>query len=222
MKIVIGRLIIAGLAVSLLATLFGCPKPDAGGDAQTPADASASAPPMQIENAPPPDSFQAPGEAASKPAPAGKEEEMRITSIAFENGKEIPVHFTADGEDVNPPLAFSGVPPEAKSLVLIMDDPDAPMGTWDHWILFNIPPDIGEIKEKGVPLAATPGKNSWGRTWYGGPAPPKGTHRYYFKLYALDTTLNLEKGASRREVEAAMKGHILAEAQLMGKYSKKS
>jgi len=147
--------------------------------------------------------------------------EMKITSSAFQNGELIPVKFTADGADVNPPLRLEGVPEGAKSLVLIMDDPDAPVGVWDHWIVFNIPASVTEISENSTPEGAVVGRNSWGRQEYGGPAPPSGVHRYFFKLYALDTTLNLPAGATKSQVESAMKGHILAEAQLMGKYSRR-
>jgi len=147
--------------------------------------------------------------------------EMKITSSAFQHGEVIPSKYTADGADVNPPLTISGVPEGAKSLVLIMDDPDAPVGVWDHWIVFNIAPETTDIAENSIPAGATLGKNSWGRTDYGGPAPPSGVHRYFFKLYALDTTLSLPAGATKSQVESAMKGHILAEAQLMGKYTRR-
>ncbi len=147
--------------------------------------------------------------------------EMRINSTAFQDGEMIPARYTADGEDVNPPLEITGVPDDAKSLVLIMDDPDAPVGVWDHWIVFNISPSIGEISENSTPEGGLLGRNSWGRTSYGGPAPPSGVHRYFFKLYALDTTLNLSAGATKAQIESAMKGHILEEAQLMGKYTRR-
>ena len=146
--------------------------------------------------------------------------ELRITSSAFADGEAIPPKYTADGDDVNPPLIISGVPEGAQSLVLIMDDPDAPMGTWDHWIVFNIPADTSEITEDSVPAGAIQGRNSWGRSDYGGPAPPRGTHRYFFKLYALDTKLDLPAGSKKTRLEAAMKGHILADAELIGLYSR--
>ncbi len=147
--------------------------------------------------------------------------ELRITSSGFMNGEFIPSRFTADGADVNPPIKIDGVPENAKSLVLIMDDPDAPVGVWDHWVLFNIPPNVTEIPENSTPTGAVLGKNSWGRAEYGGPAPPSGIHRYFFKLYALDTALNLPAGASKAQVESAAQGHILAEATLMGKYTRR-
>lgn len=146
--------------------------------------------------------------------------DLKINSSAFSDGEFIPARYTADGLDVNPPLQISGVPEGAKSLVLIMDDPDAPVGVWDHWLVFNIPPSVTEISENSTPAGAVVGKNSWGRTNYGGPAPPSGVHRYFFKLYALDSMLPLPVGATKAQVESAMKGHILAEAQLMGKYSR--
>lgn len=121
---------------------------------------------------------------------------------------------------MNPPLNITGIPEGTVSLVLIMDDPDAPMGTWDHWILWNIAPAT-QIEENSVPEGAVQGVNSWRRNDYGGPCPPSGTHRYFFKLYALDTMLDLELAAGKRRVETAMKGHILGEAQLIGLYQKK-
>ncbi len=138
---------------------------------------------------------------------------MNVTSV-FSNGEKIQSEYTCDGQDKIPPLQISEVPATTKSLALIMDDPDAPMGTWDHWILWNITPDTKLIdKQMGVA-----GKNSWGKTNYGGPCPPSGTHRYYFKLFALDILLDLPAGSNKTALEKAMKGHILAEATLMGKY----
>ncbi len=145
---------------------------------------------------------------------------LRISSPAFKDGEMIPKKFTCQGVDINPQLDISGVPDGTKSLVLIMDDPDAPMGTWDHWIVWNISPDTKTIEENSVPAGAVQGKNSWGRNNYGGPCPPSGTHRYFFKLYALDTTLDLSEKSNKKAVEKAMKGHILEQAQLMGKYKK--
>jgi len=142
-----------------------------------------------------------------------------LTSSAFSNNGRIPDVYTCKGQDINPPLSLQGIPQGAKSFVLIMDDPDAPMGTWDHWVVWNIPPTTTEIHEGEEPQGVA-GKNSWGRTGYGGPCPPSGTHRYVFKLYALDTMLNLKKGETKREVEQAMQGHILAQTQLVGLYSK--
>lgn len=140
---------------------------------------------------------------------------MQITSPAFSEGERIPKKFTCDGEDINPSLDVSGFPQAAKTMVLIMDDPDSPTGTWDHWLAFNIPP--GPITEDSGPIGVG-GKNSWDNTGYGGPCPGSGEHRYLFKVYALDTTLALEEGAKKADIEAAMEGHILDKAQLMGRY----
>jgi len=144
---------------------------------------------------------------------------MKITSSAFENNKSIPAKYTCQGDDVNPPLEISGIPNGTKSLVLVVDDPDAPMGTWDHWIVWNIKPDTAKIGEGDVP--GVQGMNSFGKQDYGGPCPPSGTHRYMFKLYALDTELNLSESAHKSDVERAMKGHILAQTKLIGLYKKK-
>ncbi len=144
-----------------------------------------------------------------------------ITSSAFGHSAAIPVKYTCDGADVSPPLQWSDPPAGTLSLALIVDDPDAPVGTWDHWILFNLPADT-----RALPAQATPpggsldGKNSWGRTGYGGPCPPSGTHRYFFKLYALDTMLDLPAGANKAALLEAMEGHILAQAEMMGTYSR--
>jgi Raf kinase inhibitor-like YbhB/YbcL family protein len=142
---------------------------------------------------------------------------MKISSPSFADGQAIPAKYTCDGDDINPPLVFSGAPPSAKSLVLIMDDPDAPGGTFDHWIVWNIPPTTSGVAE-GQPLRGVVGRNGFGKNGYGGPCPPSGEHRYQFKLYALDTTLDLPRSASKAQLERAMKGHILAEAAMMGRY----
>lgn len=144
---------------------------------------------------------------------------IQVTSAAFEDGATIPVKYTCDGQDRSPPLAWSGTPEGTQSLVLISDDPDAPVGTWVHWVLFDLPKDTNSLPE-GVQDVGTDGNNSWRRPGYGGPCPPSGTHRYFFKLYALDTVLNLEAGASKEDVEKAMQGHILAQGELMGKYER--
>ena len=146
--------------------------------------------------------------------------EMKLTSSAFTHNGQIPSEFTCDSSDSSPPLTISDAPPNAKSLVLIMDDPDAPVGTWDHWIVFNIPPTTKQIPQDTEPNGLG-GKNSWGKTGYGGPCPPSGTHRYFFKLYALDTKLNLPEGSTKKQIEAAMQGHILAKAELIGTYKRK-
>lgn len=149
-------------------------------------------------------------------------EAMKLTSSAFNHGGEIPSLYTCDGEDLSPPLAWEEVPQGTQSLVLIADDPDAPMGTWDHWILFNLSPQVTSLPENldGVPAGAKGGKNSWKRNDYGGPCPPDRRHNYHFKLYALDTLLSLETGASKAEIESAMKGHILAETVLIASYDR--
>ncbi|MEJ2728033.1 MAG: YbhB/YbcL family Raf kinase inhibitor-like protein [Deltaproteobacteria bacterium] len=150
---------------------------------------------------------------------------LEITSSAFSEGEMIPTRFTCDGPDVSPDLTWSGVPGNAQSLSLICDDPDAPVGTWVHWVLFNIPASTGGLPGEISPDAtlengARHGTNDFGRLGYGGPCPPGGTHRYFFKLYALDTELDLESGITKARLLEAMEGHILAEAQLMGKYSR--
>lgn len=151
---------------------------------------------------------------------------IKVTSTAFSEGGAIPKLYTCQGKNISPPLSWTGVPAEAKSLALIMDDPDAPRGTWVHWVLYNIPPDSKGLEENiphGPSLAngAKHGKNSWPKLGYGGPCPPSGTHRYYFKLYALDIVLPQQGEATKAQILKAMEGHILAEGQLMGTYSKK-
>ena len=145
---------------------------------------------------------------------------MKLTSSAFTHNGNIPSEFTCDGSNINPPLSITDVPANAKSLALIVDDPDAPVGVWDHWIVFNINPSLNEIKQNTQPQG-TPGKNSGGRNSYQGPCPPSGTHRYFFKLYALDTTLSLPEGSTKKQVESAMQNHILAKAELVGLYKRK-
>ena len=144
---------------------------------------------------------------------------MKITSSAFQESGNIPQKFSCVGSDVNPPLHFDGVPAGAKSLALIVDDPDAPSGLFTHWIVWNIDPKTNEIAENSVPQNAIRGTNDFGKTGYGGPCPPSGTHRYYFKIFALDQSLTLKAGAKRKEVEAAMRGHTIAQGELMGRYS---
>jgi Raf kinase inhibitor-like YbhB/YbcL family protein len=144
---------------------------------------------------------------------------LSITSPAFSHNTSIPVKYTCDGDNVSPPLVFSEVPEGTKSLVLIVDDPDAPVGTWDHWIVFNIQSSVGEMEENREP-DGTGGNNSWGRPGWGGPCPPSGEHRYFFKLYALDTMLDLPEGATKAEVETAMGEHILARGELVGVYTR--
>jgi Raf kinase inhibitor-like YbhB/YbcL family protein len=151
---------------------------------------------------------------------------IHLSSLAFAEGETIPVKHTADGDDRSPELRWSGAPPNARSFALICEDPDAPRGTWTHWVLFNIPTDKNTLPE-GVPAekeladGARQGKNDFGKIGYGGPSPPKGKpHRYFFKLYALDTKLDLPAGATRQQVLDAIKGHVVAEAQLMGRYGR--
>lgn len=145
---------------------------------------------------------------------------MKLTSSAFENEGNIPAEFTCDGEGISPPLTIGEVPENTKSLALISDDPDAPAGMWVHWVVFNIPPDTKEI-----PLGTEPqgvqGNTDFGRAGYGVPCPPSGTHRYFFKLYALDTELGLTEGSGKGEVEQAMEGHIIEKAELIGKYQRR-
>jgi hypothetical protein len=149
-----------------------------------------------------------------------------VTSTAFRDGGPIPRNHTCDGEDVSPPLAWSGVPAGAKSLALICDDPDAPMGTWVHWVLYDLPPDCTSLPE-GVPRkeklknGARQGRNDFRKIGYNGPCPPGGTHRYFFKICALDAVLNLVPGLTKAELLKAMEGHLLAEGRLMGTYKRK-
>jgi hypothetical protein len=152
---------------------------------------------------------------------------MRITSTAFDHQAAIPSKYTCEGSDVSPPLRFDDVPAQAESLVLIVDDPDAPdpaapKRTWVHWVLLDIPKGTTALAEgvSTLPRGTREGLNDWKRTGYGGPCPPIGRHRYFFKVYALDTTLGLDK-PTKAQVEAAMKGHVLAEAQLIGTYQKR-
>ena len=150
-----------------------------------------------------------------------KMSELRISSQAFEHNGYIPSRYSCDGNDINPPLAIDHVPVEAKSLALIVDDPDAPVGMWVHWVVWNIDPATKEIAEDHVPRDAAQGKNDWKRNSYGGPCPPSGVHRYFFKVYALDTKLNLGAGTTKKELEKAMHGHILATAELIGLYKRR-
>ena len=151
---------------------------------------------------------------------AAGEAKMKITSSAFNEGGNIPSKFTCDGSDTSPPLQLTSVPPGAKSLVLIADDPDAPGGLFTHWLLWNIPPQTNSISEGTAPKGVH-GTNDFGKSGYKGPCPPPGTHRYSFKVFALDRELDLRSGAKRRQVDAAMKGHVIAQAELVGRYSRK-
>ncbi len=145
---------------------------------------------------------------------------MKITSSAFEHQKEIPSSYTCDGQDINPPLTISDVPSEAKDLVLIVNDPDAPNKTWVHWTVWNINPDQKKIIEDSVPKEAQEGVTDFGNSGYGGPCPPSGEHRYFFKLYALDEKLDLPPRSDINQLEEAMTGHVLEKAALIGIYSR--
>jgi Raf kinase inhibitor-like YbhB/YbcL family protein len=144
---------------------------------------------------------------------------MKLTSPAFNRGDPLARHFAKEHGNVSPPLTFSDVPKETQSLALIMNDPDAPHGTFTHWVLFNIPPKTAGLQENEIPAGAVPGKNDYGDIGYGGPRPPSGTHRYFFHAYALDTLLNLSAGASAADVEQAMETHVIENAELMGRFS---
>ena len=150
---------------------------------------------------------------------------ITITSAAFIEGGMIPRDYTCDGRDISPPLAWTGAPEGTKSFAIICDDPDAPVGTWVHWVLFNVPAAADELAQSIPPDriledGTRHGINDFGTFGYGGPCPPGGTHRYYFKLYALDTELTQEPGITKAELLKAMEGHILAEGQLMGRYTR--
>ena len=152
--------------------------------------------------------------------------EIKIKSLAFVPGGKIPGKYTCDGMDISPPLSWTSGPEGTKTFALICDDPDAPMGTWVHWVLFNLPADITEFREnvppdKELENGAKQGMNDFRKIGYGGPCPPGGTHRYFFKLYALDTEINLEAGATKAELLEAIEGHILAEGQMIGRYERR-
>ena len=145
---------------------------------------------------------------------------MKITSSAFHEGGDIPSKFTCDASDTSPPLQIAGIPSEAKSLVLIADDPDAPGGLFTHWLVWNIPPQTSSIAE-GIAPKGVQGANDFGKSGYRGPCPPPGRHRYSFKIFALDRELELRSGAKRSQVDAAMKGHVIAQGELVGRYARK-
>ena len=155
----------------------------------------------------------------------GRKMEINVTSSAFQEGGMIPATYTCDGRDISPPLAWEDVPEGCKSLALISDDPDAPVGTWVHWVMYNIPPETRGLPEN-VPMdkvlsdGSKQGMTDFRRVGYGGPCPPSGTHRYFFKIYALDVQPDLDAGATKKQLLTAMEGHILAEGQLMGKYKR--
>ncbi|MCG6963347.1 MAG: YbhB/YbcL family Raf kinase inhibitor-like protein [Acidobacteria bacterium] len=145
---------------------------------------------------------------------------FRITSTAFAQGSPIPARYTADGDDISPPLEIHDPPDGTQSLALVMDDPDAPVGTWVHWVVWRIPPQSRELRPGEAPAGAVEGRNSWGRSGYGGPAPPSGTHRYFFKLFALDVSPELPPTTDKAALLKAMDGHVLGQAQLMGTYTR--
>ena len=145
---------------------------------------------------------------------------MKITSSAFQQGGSIPSKFSCDGANTSPPLQISGIPAEAKTLVLIVDDPDAPSGLFTHWVVWNISPQMSTVAEGSTPKGVQ-GTNDFGKSGYGGPCPPSGMHRYYFKIFALDRELDLPAGARRGQLDAAMKGHVVAQGELMGRYARK-
>jgi len=149
---------------------------------------------------------------------------FQITATAFRDGSSIPKRFTCDGPDVSPALSWGDPPAGTRSLAIIADDPDAPAGTWVHWVLYDLPADTrklpeGVAKDRELPNGALQGRNDFGKIGYNGPCPPRGSeHRYFFKLYALDSKTGLKAGATKSELERAMKGHVLAQAQLVGKF----
>ncbi|MDY6789230.1 MAG: YbhB/YbcL family Raf kinase inhibitor-like protein [Candidatus Nanohaloarchaea archaeon] len=147
---------------------------------------------------------------------------MKLSSPAFENNGKIPEKYGYKRKNVNPPLVFDDIPADTESFALIMDDPDAvePAGkVWDHWVIWNIDPEVSRIKENSVPSSAVEGKNDYGEGGYGGPNPPDKEHTYLFKLYALDTKLDLEQGSTKEELERAVEGHVLEKTVLKGRYS---
>ena len=145
---------------------------------------------------------------------------MKLNTPAFTEGGTIPQKYARQGSNLNPPLHLEDIPERARSLAVIVDDPDAPKGTFNHWILYNLDPKTRDIKEGAVPVMATQGRNDFGEVEYDGPQPPSGEHRYFFKAFALDSVLDVPRGAKRQELEKAMEGHVLDEATLMGRYAK--
>src|SRR5271169_5131444 len=146
---------------------------------------------------------------------------LKISSPAFKHNGHIPPKYTCDGIDINPPLTIENTPPGTKSFALIVDDPDAPAGTWVHWVIWNMGSDVQTIEENTVPTGASEGVNDFRKQNYGGPCPPSGTHRYFFKLYALDRSLTLNKNTTKADLERAMKGHIIAQSEVIGLYARK-
>lgn len=169
---------------------------------------------------------QQPGaQAPAATTPAEANPKFRVTSNAFKEGEALPRQYTCDGVNISPPLEWTDTPKTAKAIAIIADDPDAPAGTFVHWVLYNLPADtIGMVENlpatESLRAGGFQGKNDFGKIGYGGPCPPSGTHRYFFKVYALDTELPLKAGATKTELEKAMEGHIISQAQLMGVYSR--
>lgn len=145
---------------------------------------------------------------------------MKIISSAFENNQMIPPQYTCDGKDINPPLQIIDIPPETQSLVLIVDDPDAPSGDWIHWLVWNIKPETKLISENELPQGAVQGTNDFNKQNYGGPCPPSGIHHYQFKIYALDTHLNLPSSSREKDLEKTMENHILDKTLIVGLYQR--
>jgi Raf kinase inhibitor-like YbhB/YbcL family protein len=151
--------------------------------------------------------------------------DIKLTSSAFEEGGMIPSKYTCDGQDISPPLSWDNVPANTESIAIICNDPDAPMGTWVHWVLFNLPAEKRQLAEnipddETLPDGTRQGITDFGSTGYGGPCPPSGTHRYFFKIYALDIPINIVSIADKETLLKDMAGHVLAEGQLMGKYKR--
>ena len=146
--------------------------------------------------------------------------EFKITSPVFENNSGIPPRYACDGKNISPPFEIKNVPPQVKSLALVVDDLDAPRGTYVHWILWNIEPMVKEIKENSIPEGAIQGTNDFKQRNYGGPCPPSRAHRYVFKVFALDRRLDLSPDSAKVDLQKAMKGHVIGEAQLIGRYKK--
>lgn len=160
------------------------------------------------------------GQVETQPEEGAADMTIQITSTAFKEGDKIPRMYTCDDINVSPALSWTGVPSGTASLTLIMDDPDAPSGTWVHWVLYNLTPDVAGLEQAKAGVGVE-GKNDFNRSGYGGPCPPRGAnHRYFIKIYAVDTQLDLKSGATKAQVEAAMRGHILAQGQLMGRYGR--
>ncbi|MDQ6861240.1 MAG: YbhB/YbcL family Raf kinase inhibitor-like protein [Verrucomicrobiota bacterium] len=157
--------------------------------------------------------------AAACAAMHAADEKLALTSSAFGNGAIIPEQFTCKGANVNPALYFHGIPLEAKALALIVEDPDAPSGLFTHWIVWNIDPTINHVGEKSVPAGAAQGTNDFGNLGYGGPCPPSGTHRYIFRLFALDAPLDLKPGARRAALNQALTGHVLARSEMTARFT---